>query len=88
MATLLSLTLACRRTSSWQDRTVHTGIWKEPVDGPRMVHRLNVDRDGQVLQACRIVEEPRDQAPGKSTDSQPADRMSLRRPVHAHNLLH
>ena len=24
-----------------------TGIWKEPVDGPRAVRRLNVDGDGQ-----------------------------------------
>ena len=31
----------------WRDRTVHTGIWKYPVDGPVMVRRLNVDGDGQ-----------------------------------------
>src|SRR6202040_2179839 len=27
--------------------TVHTGIWKDAVSGPRMVRRLNVDGDGQ-----------------------------------------
>jgi ferredoxin-NADP reductase/MOSC domain-containing protein YiiM len=26
---------------------VHTGIWKAPVEGPRMVRRLNVEGDGQ-----------------------------------------
>ncbi|MFB9469438.1 MOSC domain-containing protein [Nonomuraea salmonea] len=32
---------------SWQGRTVHTGVWKRPVAGPRMVRRLNIDGDGQ-----------------------------------------
>jgi ferredoxin-NADP reductase/MOSC domain-containing protein YiiM/ferredoxin len=32
---------------AWQGRTVHTGIWKYPVDGSRMVRRLNIDGDGQ-----------------------------------------
>src|SRR5215469_13508444 len=32
---------------TWHGRTVHTGAWKEPVTGPRMVRRLNVDGDGQ-----------------------------------------
>ncbi|WP_203974549.1 MOSC and FAD-binding oxidoreductase domain-containing protein [Planotetraspora silvatica] len=31
----------------WQGRTVHTGVWKHPVTGPRTVRRLNVDGDGQ-----------------------------------------
>ncbi|MET0495415.1 MAG: MOSC and FAD-binding oxidoreductase domain-containing protein, partial [Actinoplanes sp.] len=35
------------RDISWQGQTVFTGIWKEPVDGPRTVRRLNVDGDGQ-----------------------------------------
>ena len=47
MATLVSLNLGLPKNVSWQDRTVHTGIWKEPVDGPRMVRRLNVEGDGQ-----------------------------------------
>src|ERR1044072_4549977 len=32
---------------SWHGRTVHTGVWKKPVTGPRMVRRLNIDGDGQ-----------------------------------------
>lgn len=31
----------------WQGRTIHTGIWKMPVDGPVMVRRNNIDGDGQ-----------------------------------------
>jgi ferredoxin-NADP reductase/MOSC domain-containing protein YiiM len=31
----------------WQGRTVHTGIFKHPVEGARMARRLNVDGDGQ-----------------------------------------
>ena len=32
---------------SWRGQTVHTGVWKRAVDGPRMVRRLNIDGDGQ-----------------------------------------
>jgi ferredoxin-NADP reductase/MOSC domain-containing protein YiiM len=35
------------REVRWQGRTVFTGIWKEPVQGSRLVRRLNVDGDGQ-----------------------------------------
>ena len=31
----------------WRGQLVHTGVWKEPVAGPRMVRRLNIDGDGQ-----------------------------------------
>src|SRR6202046_4566577 len=31
----------------WHGKTVHTGVWKAPVAGPRMVRRLNIDGDGQ-----------------------------------------
>lgn len=47
MATLLSLNVGLPRDVSWHARTVRTGIWKYPVDGPRLVRRLNVDGDGQ-----------------------------------------
>ncbi|WP_020387895.1 MOSC and FAD-binding oxidoreductase domain-containing protein [Kribbella catacumbae] len=47
MATLRSLNVGTPKDVSWNDRTVHTGIWKTPVEGPRMVRRLNVDGDGQ-----------------------------------------
>jgi ferredoxin-NADP reductase/MOSC domain-containing protein YiiM len=32
---------------AWRGRTVHTGVWKRPVDGPRLVRALNIDGDGQ-----------------------------------------
>jgi ferredoxin-NADP reductase/MOSC domain-containing protein YiiM len=44
---LVSLNVGLPRDVVWQGRTVHTAIWKEPVEGPRMVRRLNVDGDGQ-----------------------------------------
>ncbi len=47
MARLLSLNLGLPRHVSWQGRTVYTGVWKEPVQGRRMVRRLNIDGDGQ-----------------------------------------
>ncbi|MEV6411456.1 MOSC and FAD-binding oxidoreductase domain-containing protein [Kribbella sp. NPDC051718] len=47
MATLRSLNVGLPKDVSWHDRTVYTGVFKSPVDGPRMVRRLNVDGDGQ-----------------------------------------
>ncbi|MEE4545123.1 MOSC and FAD-binding oxidoreductase domain-containing protein [Streptomyces sp. V4-01] len=47
MATLVSVNVGKPRDVDWQGRTVHTGAWKEPVAGRRMVRRLNVDGDGQ-----------------------------------------
>jgi ferredoxin-NADP reductase/MOSC domain-containing protein YiiM len=47
MATLLSVNVGLPKDVAWQGRTVHTGIWKRPVDGRVMVRRLNVDGDGQ-----------------------------------------
>ena len=44
---LLSVNVGLPREVEWQGKTVYTGIWKEPVDGRRMVRRLNVDGDGQ-----------------------------------------
>ncbi|WP_426513828.1 MOSC domain-containing protein [Dactylosporangium sp. McL0621] len=32
---------------AWQGRTVFTGVWKHPVDGPVRARRLNLDGDGQ-----------------------------------------
>ena len=32
---------------AWRGKTVHTGIYKNPVQGPVMVRRLNIDGDGQ-----------------------------------------
>ena len=47
MATLLSVNVGMPQDVSWRGRTVHTGIWKRPVSGPRMVRQLNIDGDGQ-----------------------------------------
>jgi ferredoxin-NADP reductase/MOSC domain-containing protein YiiM len=47
MARLLSVNVGLPRDVAWQGKTVHTGIWKAPVEGPRMVRRLNIDGDGQ-----------------------------------------
>ena len=47
MATLMSVNVGLPRDVDWKTRTVFTGAWKEPVSGPRMVRRLNVDGDGQ-----------------------------------------
>jgi MOSC domain-containing protein YiiM len=47
MARLLSVNVGLPKDVAWQGHTVHTGIWKQPVDGPRMVRRLNIDGDGQ-----------------------------------------
>jgi MOSC domain-containing protein YiiM len=47
MARLLSINVGLPRDIAWRGRTVHTGIWKAPVQGRRMVRRLNIDGDGQ-----------------------------------------
>jgi ferredoxin-NADP reductase/MOSC domain-containing protein YiiM len=47
MGRLLSVNVGLPRDVTWQGRTVHTGIWKAPVEGRRMVRRLNIDGDGQ-----------------------------------------
>ena len=47
MARLLSVNVGLPRDTPWQGKTVHTGIWKAPVQGRRMARRLNIDGDGQ-----------------------------------------
>ncbi|MFV8263072.1 MOSC domain-containing protein [Mycolicibacterium peregrinum] len=47
MARLLSVNVGMPKDLSWQGKTIHTGIYKEPVEGPVLVRRLNVDGDGQ-----------------------------------------
>jgi ferredoxin-NADP reductase/MOSC domain-containing protein YiiM len=49
---LLSLNVGRPREVAWEGRTIHTAIWKEPVDGPRMVGRINVDGDDQADRAA------------------------------------
>ena len=47
VATLVSVNVGLPRKVTWQGQTIFTGIWKEAVEGPRTVRRLNVDGDGQ-----------------------------------------
>jgi ferredoxin-NADP reductase/MOSC domain-containing protein YiiM len=47
MGRLLSVNVGLPRDITWQGKTVHTGIWKTPVEGSLMVRRLNIDGDGQ-----------------------------------------
>jgi ferredoxin-NADP reductase/MOSC domain-containing protein YiiM len=47
MARLLSVNVGLPRDIEWKGRTVHTGIWKDPVRGRCRAGRLNLDGDGQ-----------------------------------------
>ena len=47
MARLLSVNVGRPRDIAWRGKTVHTAIWKDPVQGRCMVRRLNIDGDGQ-----------------------------------------
>jgi ferredoxin-NADP reductase/MOSC domain-containing protein YiiM len=47
MGRLVSVNVGMPKNVQWRDKTVYTGIWKTPVEGPVMVRRLNIDGDGQ-----------------------------------------
>jgi len=47
VGTLLSVNVGMPKDVPWQGKTVFTGAFKDSVDGPRRVRRLNVDGDGQ-----------------------------------------
>jgi ferredoxin-NADP reductase/MOSC domain-containing protein YiiM/ferredoxin len=47
VGTLVSVNVGMPKDVPWQGRTVFTGVFKEPVTGPRRVRQLNVDGDGQ-----------------------------------------
>jgi MOSC domain-containing protein YiiM/ferredoxin-NADP reductase/ferredoxin len=47
MARLLSVNVGLPRDIQWKGRTVHTGIWKDPVRRRCRARRLNLDGDGQ-----------------------------------------
>jgi ferredoxin-NADP reductase/MOSC domain-containing protein YiiM/ferredoxin len=44
---LLSVNVGRPREVDWEGKTVRTAIWKDPVEGPRMVRRINIDGDDQ-----------------------------------------
>ncbi len=47
MPRLISLNVGLPRDIPWRGRIVHTSVWKTPVEGRRLVRRLNVDGDAQ-----------------------------------------
>jgi ferredoxin-NADP reductase/MOSC domain-containing protein YiiM len=47
MARLLSINVGLPRDIVWRDRTVRTGVWKDPVRGRCRVGKLNLEGDGQ-----------------------------------------
>jgi ferredoxin-NADP reductase/MOSC domain-containing protein YiiM/ferredoxin len=47
MPRLLSVNVGLPRDIAWKGRTVHTGVWKNPVAGRCRVGRLNLAGDGQ-----------------------------------------
>jgi len=47
MARLLSVNVGLPRDIAWNGRTVHTGIWKDPLACRCRVGRLHLDGDGQ-----------------------------------------
>jgi MOSC domain-containing protein YiiM len=44
---IVSLNVGLPREVTWQNKVVTTGIFKEPVKGPLMLRKLNLDGDGQ-----------------------------------------
>ncbi len=47
MGRLISVNIGLPRDVTWRGETVHTGIWKQAVQGRQTVRRLNVVGDGQ-----------------------------------------
>ncbi len=47
MPVLLSVNVGLPRDVTWNGKTVRTSVWKSPVDGRRMVRRLNIQGDEQ-----------------------------------------
>src|SRR5947208_5840700 len=47
VGTLVSVNVGMPRNVPWRGKTVFTGVFKDPVAGPRRVRKLNVDGDGQ-----------------------------------------
>jgi len=47
MPRLLAVNVGLPRDVTWNGKTVRTSVWKSPVDGRRMVRRLNIQGDEQ-----------------------------------------
>ena len=50
---VVSVNVGLPRDVYWQGRMVSTGIFKEPVEGPVRVARLNLDGEHAVLESLR-----------------------------------
>jgi ferredoxin-NADP reductase/MOSC domain-containing protein YiiM len=47
MPRLLSVNVGLPRDVTWNGKTLRTSVWKSPVTGRRMVHKLDIDGDAQ-----------------------------------------
>ena len=47
VGTLVSVNVGMPKDVPWHGKTVFTGVFKDPVTGPRRVGKLNIDGDGQ-----------------------------------------
>jgi ferredoxin-NADP reductase/MOSC domain-containing protein YiiM len=47
MARLLSVNVGLPRDVTWNGKTIRTAVWKSPVEGRRIVRKLNIAGDGQ-----------------------------------------
>ena len=47
VGTLISVNVGMPKDVPWQEKTIFTGVFKDPVAGARRVRKLNVDGDGQ-----------------------------------------
>jgi MOSC domain-containing protein YiiM len=47
MERLVSINVGLSRDVEWRGKTVHTAIWRQPVQGRRKVRRLNIEGEGQ-----------------------------------------
>ena len=47
MPRLISVNVGLPQDIAWRGKTVHTAVWKDPIQGRRLVRRLNIDGDGQ-----------------------------------------
>ena len=47
MPRLLSINVGLPHDVTWNGKTVRTSVWKSPVDGRRMVRKLDIDGDAQ-----------------------------------------
>ncbi len=47
MRRLLSVNAGIPRDVTWNGKTVRTSVWKSPISGRRMVHKLDIDGDAQ-----------------------------------------